>query len=147
MGDNRSFLFHWWIEYCCVAYLDNFLYRPIFAAYNTASFKISKYLVQILSPIAENEYTIKNSTHFKNEIEKVANSQDFIMASFDIKDLYTNIPLQETIEICISQINSELFNLPQQIFRQMLEISVFNTVFKLKDMFYRQIDGLGWASH
>ena len=65
------------------------------------------------------------------------------MASFDIKDLYTNIPLQETIEICISQINSELFNLPQQFFRQMLEISVFNTVFKFKDMFYRQIDGLG----
>ena len=122
---------------------ENFLYRPIFAAYNTASYNISKYLVQNLTPIAENEYTIKNSTHFKSEIENVPNSEGLVMASFDIKDLYTNIPLQETIDICIHQLQSELFNLPQQFFRQMLEISVFNTVFAFKDNFYRQIDGLG----
>ena len=65
------------------------------------------------------------------------------MASFDIKDLYTNIPLHETIEICINQLSSDLFNLPQQLFRQMLEISVFNTVFAFNDKFYKQIDGLG----
>ena len=37
------------------------LYRPIFAAYNCASYNLSKYLVKILNPFAENQYTIKNS--------------------------------------------------------------------------------------
>ena len=65
------------------------------------------------------------------------------MASFDIKDLYTNIPLRETIEICMDQIDSELFNLPRAFFKQMLEISVFNTVFAFREKYYKQIDGLG----
>ena len=51
-------------------FLDNCLYRPIFAAYNVASYKISKFLVDILSPLAENKYTLKNSAQFRSEIEK-----------------------------------------------------------------------------
>ena len=74
-----------------IDFSSKFQFRPIFAAYNCASYNISKFLVKILNPIAENEYTLQNSTHFKNEITKLPNSENHFMASFDITDLYTNM--------------------------------------------------------
>ena len=64
------------------------------------------------------------------------------MASFDIKDLYTNIPLQETIQICVSSLGN-ILGLPTELFRKFLELSVFSTVFQFNGKFYRQKDGLG----
>ena len=124
-------------------FLVNHLYRPIFAAYNCASYKISKFLVDILSPIAENQYTIKNSAHFREQISNMTDPSNLYMTSFDIKDLYTNIPLQETIDICLSQIHCSLLNIPQNLFRKLIELSVFNTMFAFNGRFYKQKDGLG----
>ena len=123
-------------------FLENFLYRPIFAAYNVASYKISKFLVTILSPLAENQYTLRNSAQFRSEIELIPNCDNLVMASFDIKDLYTNIPLHETIEICVSSLGG-ILGLPSDVLKKFLELSVFNTMFAFNGKFYRQSDGLG----
>ena len=37
-----------------------FQFRPILAAYNQASYKISKFLVHILSPLTTNQFTVSN---------------------------------------------------------------------------------------
>ena len=39
----------------------NFQFRPIFAAYNTPSFNLAKFLVPILNPFTVNEFTNNNS--------------------------------------------------------------------------------------
>ena len=119
------------------------LYRPIFAAYNCASYKISKYLVDILSPLAENQYTLKNSAQLTQEIDKITIHDKMFMASFDIKDLYTNIPLKETVEITMSLLPGQLLSLPQNLFRKLLELSIFNTMFAFNGKYYKQQDGLG----
>ena len=125
-------------------FLADKLYRPIFAAYNCANFNISKFLVDILTPISENEYTLKNSTDFRQQIEKFSNTTGFIMASFDVSDLYTNVPLAETIDICLDLLSGgSVFGLPANIFRKLLEISVYNSMFCFNGKYYRQIDGLG----
>ena len=61
-----------------------FQFRPIFAAYKSASYKISKFLVPILVPFTTNQYTIDNSYSFVKDILKVDNANNFFMASFDI---------------------------------------------------------------
>ena len=124
-------------------FLTEYLYRPIFAAYNCAGYKLSKYLVDILSPIAENQYTLKNSTQLNQEISKLTDHRNLFMASFDIKDLYTNVPLQETINIAMTLLPGNLLNFPQNLFKKCLELSVFNTMFAFNGKFYRQTDGLG----
>ena len=123
--------------------MTEYLYRPIFAAYNCAGYKLSKFLVDILSPIAENQYTLKNSTQLNQEISKLKDHRNLFMASFDIKDLYTNVPLQETINITMSLLPGSLLNIPQNLLKKLLELSVFNTMFAFNGKFYRQNDGLG----
>ena len=49
-----------------------FQFRPIFAAYNCASYNLSKFLVKILNPISENSYTVRNSSSFVRDITNLA---------------------------------------------------------------------------
>ena len=49
-----------------------------------------------------NEYTLKDSLEFAKEITN-QNSNCF-MASLDVDSLFTNVPLDETIKICIDEL-------------------------------------------
>ena len=74
--------------------------RPILAAYKTAGNKIAKYLVPLIEPFASNDFTVKNSYEFCSSIQGLNNSNTTgYMVSYDITSLYTNIPVDETINI------------------------------------------------
>ena len=53
----------------------------------------------MLKQIIVNEYTIKDSFSFAKEVEEF--DPDLALASFDLKSLFTNIPLTETIDLSI----------------------------------------------
>ena len=72
--------------------------RSIFSTINTFNYKLDKYFVPILEPLTLNEFTLKFFYEFVKEINKL-DVHNTDMASFDIKSLFTNIPLDETIEI------------------------------------------------
>ena len=78
--------------------------RPIFSACKTPTFKLAKYLVPILAPFTENEFTVKNSYQFADDMKNMRLESSMTMASFDIESLFTNIPVRETINICIESL-------------------------------------------
>ena len=80
-------------------------FRPIFSALNTPTYKLAKFLVPILKPLATNEFTVIDSFHFAEEI--VDQQYDLFMGSLDVDFLFTNIPLDETIEICTYELFEE----------------------------------------
>ena len=53
--------------------------RPILDAIKTPSYKLAKFLVPILSPLAINEYTVKDSFAFAKETTKT--DCNYVMAS------------------------------------------------------------------
>ena len=71
-------------------------FRPILSAISTPTYKLAKFLVPMLQPLTTNEYTVKDSFTFAEELQSF--DSKLAMASFDIESLFTNIPLQETIE-------------------------------------------------
>ena len=79
--------------------------RPIVSSIGTYSYELSKYLVDLLKPLTTNDYTIKDSFSFVNELNSVRNVP--FMSSFDVTSLFTNIPLEETIEICLNKLYSD----------------------------------------
>ena len=78
--------------------------RPIVSNIGTATYHLSKYLAELLSPLSESDYTIKNSKHFVEKIKKQHIPNDHLLVSFDVKLLFTNVPLDETIEIILNRI-------------------------------------------
>ena len=63
---------------------------------------MGKWLTEILRPVVNKygEHTLKDSFEFCDHIDefsKVNNTKEMFMCSFDIKSLFTNIPLAETM--------------------------------------------------
>ena len=82
---------------------NNYPIRPILSACNTPNYNLAKYLVPNLSPLTKNCYTVHSSFTFAKEICGIKDTT-LHMASFDVTSLFTNIPLQETTDIIISEI-------------------------------------------
>ena len=78
--------------------------RPIMSAIGTFNYNLAKFLVPTLAPITQNEFTVIDSFHFAKEISNLELDSNCIMGSFDAKSLFTNIPLKETIDICIDNL-------------------------------------------
>ena len=83
--------------------------RPILSAIGTAGYKLAKFFVPLLAPFTTNQYSVRDSFSFVEEILSFKNSNTYIMASFDIKSLFKNITLEETVKIA----SKKLFNSPQ----------------------------------
>ena len=73
-------------------------FRPILSAINTPSYKIAKFLVPLLSDLIKNKFVSKDSFNFAQNVR--LQNPDLFMASFDIDSLFTNLPLDETINMC-----------------------------------------------
>ena len=82
----------------------NFPLRPIISAIGTYSYKLAKFLVPLLRPFSTNTFTINDTFSFVKESRELQiNTNDVIMASFDVKSHFTNIPLDDTIDIIINK--------------------------------------------
>ena len=84
-------------------------FGPILSAINTPGYNIATFLIPILEPLTHNEFTIKDSFSFAKEITTYDNS--LYMDSLDVESLFTNIPLNETINNCVGDLhNTNLYN-------------------------------------
>ena len=81
--------------------------RPILSACGTPAYNLAKYLVPILSPLTKNQYTIPSTLNFAKELvnfDLSSHSSEVVFASFDVTSLFTNIPVQETIDIILDRL-------------------------------------------
>ena len=65
------------------------------------------------------------------------------MTLFDIQSLFTNIPLDETIDICVETIyknKKEIKGLLKQEFRKLLTFSVISSCFLFNIVYYEHVD-------
>ena len=77
-------------------------FRPILSAIRTPIYKLAKFCDQSLKPLSSNEYTIKDSFSFAKEVLEFDTSP--FTASIGIKSLFTNIPLTETLNLCVQDL-------------------------------------------
>ena len=120
--------------------------RPIFSACGTPTFRLAKYLVGILAPLTVDAYTVQNSYQFADDIRQIEVKEGMFMASFDVENLFTNIPVHETIDICIDSLFRNcvtVAGIAKDLFRSLLEMSVLNSYFIFDQKLFKQLDGVG----
>ena len=76
--------------------------RQILSAIDTPTYKLTKFCNKLLKPITTNEYTTKDSFSFVKQVEEF--DPNLVMASFDVKLLFTNIRLIEPNGFCVENL-------------------------------------------
>ena len=120
---------------------------PILFAIGTCNYNFGKIFVTIFKQFTVIEYTVKDSFTFCKEL--LDQDPNLFMASFDIQSLFTNIPLDETIDICVDMVfekGKEVKGMLKEHFKQLLILSVKSSCFLFNDVFYQQIDIVGMVS-
>ena len=123
--------------------------RPIISNIGTATYDLAKYLAQLLKLLSGSQYTIKNSKTFTKRLQKMRIPPGYKMVSFDVVSLFTNVLLDETIDIIIKrtydkkEINTDI---PKKEMRELLYLCTKNAHFTLNNKTYLQVDGVAMGS-
>ena len=113
----------------------------------TPTYKLAKFLVPILSPLTSNEFSVHDSFTFADNVSCFC--PDYFMTSLDIEGLFTNIPLNEVIDICIDDLfcdTTTIQNLDCNDMRELLTLEAYDAFFIFDQVMYRQIDGVAMGS-
>ena len=85
-------------------FIDKLPLVPIVSNIGTASYQLAKYLAKLLFPLAQCNYTINSTKDLMIKIKNEKIPENYEMVSFDVKSLFTSVPLEHTIDIIIKRI-------------------------------------------
>ena len=103
--------------------------------------------MSLLSEITINNFTVKDTFSFTSEI--IDQDAQLFMGSLDVDSLFTNVPLEDTVNICSDQLFKnvdKVNNLSKEEFKQLLSLATKESYFMFDNECYQQIDGVAMGS-
>ena len=76
-------------------------FRPILSSIGTYNYQLAKFLGKLLDDVIPNDHSTKDTFGFVGELKTVSVT-NYYMVSYDLTSLFTNIPLEETINLTIN---------------------------------------------
>ena len=113
--------------------------RPILSATGTYNYKLAKWLDEKLKPLSINASTVTDIFTFTEEIQGMEINDQDILVSYDVSSLFTNVPVNETIELLAEKafkddwFNSEYnLNITKPDLTELLGIATKNQLFQFQ---------------
>ena len=121
--------------------------RPVVSSIGTFNYQLAKFLSGILTPLIPNNHCAKDTFTFIDDLRKVSSSNKF-MISFDVVSLFTNIPLDETIDLAIDVILEKVegIDISRTKLKKLFIFATKQTHFSFNEVLYDQIDGVAMGS-
>ena len=113
--------------------------RPILSATGTYNYQLAKWLDEKLKPLFNNDHTISDIFEFAENICKTKINSSDILVSYDVTALFTNVPVDETIDIIVDvAFEDNWFNKTQKLdltkteLKELLVIAAKNQLFQFE---------------
>ena len=123
--------------------------RPIVSFCESPTYQLSKYLTTILQPLTDkSRRKLQSTENFIDAIKTVQIPDDYKLVSFDVKSLFTSIPLQlalQCTETAIQQSTVKL-PLPTEDIMDLLNLCLTSTYFQYNGRHYKQLHGTAMGS-
>ena len=118
--------------------------RPIVSFIGAPTYQLSKFLVNVLSPLLTYDFSINNSKHFVQRINEIQCDDNNFLVSFDVKSLFTCIPVPDVLKIIENlllndAVLAERTKLSVADIMSALKLCLHSTIFTFKNVLYRQI--------
>ncbi|CAF2086784.1 unnamed protein product [Rotaria magnacalcarata] len=119
--------------------------RPIISNIGSYQYKLSKYLAKAIRDARpQAESYIKDSFEFVKRIKEIVldtQQKTYIMCSLDVESLYTNVPVEEAIEITLNYIYKpkKIIDAPfdKEQMRILLNLSIRDAPFRFQNKIYK----------
>ena len=119
--------------------------RPIVSNIENPTYQLAKYLAKLLSPLSQSQYTVKSIKDFIGKMKNVNVPHGFNKISFDVKSLFSSVPLEETINVALDRIchRKEIdTSISKNDMRSLLLLCTKNVHFCFGGGIYQQNDGV-----
>ena len=118
----------------------------------SSHYELSKWLASLLQPVLKrfSTHCIRDSFTFADAIHNLKDSYNLFMCSFDISSLFTNVPLEETVNISLDALycddsNAQPF-ISKAVFIELMKSATPGVEFNFNDIMYKQTDGVAMGS-
>jgi len=100
----------------------------------------------LLTPLLPTDHCTTDTFSFVEDLKKVSNSGKY-MISFDVESLFTNIPLNETIELAVDLMSEKLdLGISKPQLRKLFVFATKQSHFLFNNSLYDQVDGVAMGS-
>ncbi len=131
---------------------ENIPLRPIVDFRGSITYRSAKHLNDLLKQYTKSwKYSTTNSNTFLEAIKQVSIPRGYKMVSFDVKSLFTKVPVEFTIQYLEKRLlldnhwkKDTYFNLDEII--ELVKICSSNTYFRFRDHLFKQDSGLPMGS-
>ncbi|XP_077523183.1 uncharacterized protein LOC144134065 [Amblyomma americanum] len=121
--------------------------RPIVDFTRSPLQNLSKFLHRVISPLVGKRPThIRNAQDFIEKVRHLEVETGEIMVSFDVKSLFTSVPVDLAVKVCTAALESDP-SLPERTpidvpdLTRLLRFCLTNTYFTFENVPYKQIHG------
>ena len=128
-------------------------FRPIIDTIGSTHSLVGKYLTNLLHPLTQNSYSIKDSFEAASRIENIPkhllNDEDYILVSLDVVSLFTNVPLNRTVKVILDRVYKEKLidtTLSKRVLKKLIIDTCRKTAFMFDNKIYEQIDGVSMGA-
>ena len=131
--------------------------RPVLSATACYNFQLAKFISKAISPFCYSKYCLQNVDEFLRRLkefkEDLPDSASLKFCSYDVQSLFTNIPLDDTIDKLITEIFrvSDTYEFEGVMFtrdnlKEALELCAKDQLFLFKGEIWKQVDGNSMGS-
>ena len=127
--------------------------RPIVDTIGSTHYGVGKFITKLLNPLTQNDYSLKDSFEaahrIRNDIPDSLYDEGYVLVSFDVKSLFTNVPLKKTIDVILDRVYNQRLvttNLKKRTLKKLIEDTCNKTAFLANGTVYEQIDGVSMGA-
>ena len=127
-------------------------FRPIIDTIGTPYHGIGTFLKNLLNPLTQNEYTVKDSFEAVDKIRNIPPELfegGYSYVSFDVESLFTSVPLKRTVNVILDRVYKDrLVNtkLRKSTLKKLILDACQKTTFSFLAKLYEQVDGVSMGS-
>ena len=123
--------------------------RPIISQIPTPTYDLAKTINKIITPYIPCEYLLRSTNDFIDLLQ--SSTHKGIIASLDVESLFTNVPIDATIDIIIKNVynhpDTPPPKIPKEILKNLLQLCTKEAPFRCpRNKLYLQIEGVAMGS-
>ena len=128
------------------AHKDNLPLRPVVPNITAPTYKLAKYVCEILQKSLPSKHNTASSFQLCEEINGMVLPDEYIIISLDVVSLFTNIPRRSVIRNIINRWDEVKTNINLDLFLEMVEFCMEASCFRYNNKFYMQTYGTAMGS-